>query len=358
MPSVEELVPYLREMDRDLWYTNFGPKLDAFEEGLASHFCVNEGSVVTTTSATAGLTLALKSIRTKFDCDKEKFSCLLPGWTFVASAQAVLEAGGVPIFCDVDSCSGDLTPRIVKEYIDNQCHKKPDVIMPVAPYGGHVDVPVWDELSEEVGLPVVIDGAASFYSVEPGLSPVVVSLHATKAFGIGEGGLVVSLDSNVVRDIRQASQFGFKGGRVALSEGGNYKLSEYHASVGLAQFSRQEEVKSSYKRLRKFFLSQLATIEGVDCSLSFNRDLSTTINVSIEGWEASKAVSQLRGMGIGAAVWWEDKLYENPIFNPDNQKYGLKNSDTFYSKVFALPFHTRITNIEIMRILDGVETLI
>ena len=107
--------------------------------------------------------------------------------------------------------------------------------MPVAPFGAPFNIEEWDEFHRVTGIPVVIDAAAGFDTASAGLSPVMISLHATKAMGIGEGGLILCRDNNLAEQIRAARNFGFLGERVAEIPGMNAKLSEYGAAVGLAR---------------------------------------------------------------------------------------------------------------------------
>src|SRR3546814_6802515 len=89
--------------------------------------------------------------------------------------------------------------------------------MPVSPFGRPVDIAAWDAFGKRTGLAVVVDAAAAYDRSVAGDSPLVVSLHATKALAAGEGGFVVSHDAAMIEEIRKCINFGFYGTRVALS---------------------------------------------------------------------------------------------------------------------------------------------
>ncbi len=359
MPSAKDLVPYLEMIDRDKWYTNFGPRVCAFEDRLVDHFDVENGNVTTVSSATAGLTIALKAIVSDLMVPpvNKRRTCLLPAWTFVASAQAIIEAGMDVLFCDVDPVTGGLTPQIVSEYLAMSSNTKPDVIMPVVPFGGEAKVTDWDALSVKTEIPVVIDAAASFYSLEPGNSPAVISLHATKVFGIGEGGLIVSRDKDLIRKARQFSQFGFAGDRVALSYGGNYKLSEYHAAVGLAQFERIEEMKQRYLKIRTEYFAYFAFCENISYLPGEDTKISSTLNLIFDNKKANAIVEALRLGGIGASIWWEDLLHQNQLFNTLSSAYSFPVTDEFHDCVVALPFSTSLSEKDISLVVEGIRSL-
>ncbi|WP_421781281.1 DegT/DnrJ/EryC1/StrS family aminotransferase [Kiloniella litopenaei] len=358
MPVAGDLMPYLCEIDKDKWYSNFGPKLNQFEACLAHHFKVERNSIVTSSSATTGLMMALKAIACEFNENrKTQFKCLLPAWTFVASAQAVLEAGGCPLFCDVARDTGAITVEGVERYLSGLNGEMPDIVMPVAPFSSRVDVAEWDAFTKRTGIPVVIDAAASFFSITPGLSPVVVSLHATKSFGVGEGGVIISDNKSLIQKMHQISRFGFAEARVAISRGGNYKLSEYHAVVGLSQFDRLSKLKARYLEARKHYRSKLSAMENVTLFGAGDDVISSTLNVSIQKVTAKKAVEKLRERGVEAAVWWEDILYQNPIFNKLCASNKFPVSDDLYDGVFGVPFYSGITEKEIDCVLDAIRAI-
>ncbi|WP_162937986.1 DegT/DnrJ/EryC1/StrS aminotransferase family protein [Kiloniella sp. EL199] len=356
MPSAQDLLPYLEMVDKDKWYTNFGPRLCAFEDRLANHFNTHNENITTVSSATAGLSIALKAVTSGFKTPtiEKSRTCLLPAWTFVASAQAIVEAGMDVLFCDVDPVTGSLTPQIVSAYLANPSNIKPDVIMPVIPFGNAVKVADWDALSAKTEIPVVIDAAASFYSLEPGDSPAIVSLHATKAFGIGEGGVIISKNESVIQKARQFSQFGFVDGRVALSYGGNYKQSEYHAAVGLAQFDRIEEMKLRHLKIRAEYFAHFAFCENISYLPGEDTKISSTLNLVFDNKKAHAVVEALRMRGIGASIWWEDALHRNRLFNTVSPSAFFPVADMFYDNVVALPFSTSLTEREISLVANGI----
>lgn len=254
LPSAIAIEPYLRQIDANAWYSNHGPLARTFQARLALHWGVAEPCVSLVSSATSGLTLALQAAGAK-----PGSRCLMPAWTFAASAAAVSAAGLTPSFVDV--CPGTWAPDPA---IIERLAKQKDIgaILIVSPFGAPLDLSVWDGVRERTGRPLVIDAAAAFDTLRQGGAmpigkcPCVVSLHATKVFGIGEGGAVVAQDADFISRIRALSQFGFAGTRESRWPGGNAKLSEYGAAVGLASLdewpttrARWQAVTDAYRRL-------------------------------------------------------------------------------------------------------------
>src|SRR5436190_1783226 len=225
LPTAEHLVPYLQRIDEGRWYSNFGPLVSELEQRLSDHH--GGATVATLANATLGLTLALKTLA------PSPGFCLIPGFTFVATAHAVTQAGHTPYLLDVDAQSWMLTPAAVAEAIEHLGGAVSAVIV-LAAFGAMPDVNGFARLQAATGVPIILDAAAAFDSfAEPTLTSVV-SLHATKVLGIGEGGYVTSPDAETVRRIHITSSFGFAGERRSMWPAANAKISEYAGAVGLA----------------------------------------------------------------------------------------------------------------------------
>lgn len=247
MPPAEELVPYLVQIDNNKWYSNFGPLCLSFEKHLQRHFFpelpADSRRLVSCSNGTAAIELALIALDLPPGA-----RVLLPAFTFPATATAVVRVGLTPVFADVDEKSWQLTPDIAR--LLSACTRV-DAVLPVAALGMPHNAQAWQRFSSDTGIPVVIDAAAALGAQEtcPDIT-ICYSLHATKAFGVGEGGVIVAADNAMGERIRHMANFGFVAG-VIVNAGGNYKLSEYHAAVGLAQFNRLPLLQKRRELLRK-----------------------------------------------------------------------------------------------------------
>jgi dTDP-4-amino-4,6-dideoxygalactose transaminase len=225
---------YLAEIDAAHWYSNFGRLNTRFEQQVLTGIFGFEGSVTTVNNATTGLMLAISLSKRPHG----RYA-VMPSFTFAATPLAALWCGLQPFFVDVregDWCADE-------SQISDAVRKLGDdvaVVVPYATFGTALDLDFYSLLHRD-GIPVVIDAAASFGSYIsdkhfgrgfPGF--VVYSFHATKVFGIGEGGLVYSADWEAVSRLRQASNFGFSASRESGLAGLNGKMSEYAAAVALA----------------------------------------------------------------------------------------------------------------------------
>lgn len=230
-----EYLKYLKRIDESRIYSNNGPLNVEFERRVKNEIFANEGGVVTTSNATVGLMLAISQIKRP----KGRYA-LMPSFTFAATPLAAIWCGLEPYFIDIRPGDWCLDEKLLEETIE-RLGDEIAVVMPYPVFGTSIELSFYERLHRS-GVPVVIDAAPCFGTVStegkqfgqsfPGA--VVFSFHATKAFGIGEGGLLYSGDTELVERCRQASNFGFGSQREATILGLNGKLSEFSAAIALA----------------------------------------------------------------------------------------------------------------------------
>jgi dTDP-4-amino-4,6-dideoxygalactose transaminase len=307
LPTADRVAPYLAAIDRTRFYSNFGPQNCAFEERLSAHFGLEGRTTTTVANATLGLTLALVAQGAAAGT-----LCVMPGWTFVASAYAATHAGLIPYFVDVDAATWALDPLA----IEHEIIKAPaavGAVMVVAPFGRPIDYAAWDKFKIRTALPVVIDAAAAFDSLQVGEAPAVVSLHATKIFGVGEGGFVTSRDTTIIRNIRQRSNFGFDRTRSAVVAAFNAKLSEYHAAIGLAAFDIWAETRAAWMSVAGDYRRALAQSNCISFQPGFGEAwVSSTFIVSVDERVHSKVREALTNAGIDTRMWWGGGAHSQP----------------------------------------------
>lgn len=241
MPSPQDLLPWLERMHAARHYSNFGPLVQELESVFALHFGVEREQLTTVANATQGLELALQALGLPTGS-----RILLPAFTFVASATAVVRAGHQPVLADVDAQSWMLTPEIAWTTCSRM---RIDAVLPVATFGMPHDMQAWQKFEQETTIPVVIDAAAAYGSqwLKGAEGTLVFSLHTTKSLPAGEGGVVVSTRPGLAAKVRQLSNFGINLDTAASAPvgaltdlGSNAKMSEYHAAVGLASLQKWE----------------------------------------------------------------------------------------------------------------------
>ena len=139
-----------------------------------------------------------------------------------------------PFLLDVSERTLTLTPEIAKAAL-RDLDEQPAAVLVVSAFGAPPDQAAWRAFEDETGIPVVFDAAAAASSIrQVGKQPLCVSLHATKALGIGEGGAILCADTSLTERATAMTGFGFSAGAVSAIRAGNYRISEYAGRLGLA----------------------------------------------------------------------------------------------------------------------------
>lgn len=346
--STDEITPWLHKIEKNQWYTNFGPLNTEFEQGLCRELNLEYGHVTTTANGTSALQLSLEALNLPANAN-----ILIPALTFVATAVAIIKAGLRPMIADINPDNWLLDTE--KAYQALQTHNIKAVV-PVAAFGVPLEISSWDHFAEQTGIPVVIDAAGAFGN-QPVLAKhttVIFSLHTTKTLSAGEGGVVVSPQKEVIESIRSRSNFGidyFQSGQ-ATSLGFNAKLSEYHAAIGLANLNRWWKSKQKRLKLLGIYMEKINKLDlniqfqkGIeDCILSiFNIRLAPETNVdSLRMYLLEK--------GVDARRWYYPLIPYHDVFSELPCIDDLENANQISQQILGLPFHLQLTQQNINHI--------
>ena len=350
LPSVKELLPYLAEIDQQRWYSNSGPLVTRLEEQLSRHFGFAQRGVITTANATLGLTVALMARRVPVGS-----VCLLPSWTFVATPHAARAAGMIPWFHDVDRRTWALDPDHVAESLKGMTRPVGSVIV-VSPFGAPVNIKAWEEFEDRTGIAVIIDAAASFDATRPSHIPFVVSLHATKILGAGEGGFIASTDSQFLERVKACCNFGFQGSRNAMLASLNAKMSEYHAAVGLAALESWPEVRLKHVRIMEWYRRGVSRLDRISLQPKYGHGwVSGTTSILLPKGTRDKVADHLSRSGIETRQWWGDGCHRQPAFM-DCPRGNLAVTEELGGRVIGLPHFPDIERREVDRVLNALPT--
>lgn len=348
LPSVQALQPYLEAIDRSGWYSNFGPMIQSLEQRLAER--LGPGSHVTTGSnATQLITLTLQAMGLAAGS-----LCIIPSWTFVATAHAVIQAGLVPWFVDVDRQTGTLDPQAIVAVLD-QAPGPVSALIVVAPHGQMPPLEGWCQFRSQTGIEVIVDAAAAFDAVNACPLPTVISLHATKALGIGEGGYLAHQDKALVTRVRQMTSFGFLGDREARVVATNAKLSEFSGAVGMAALDRWPSDRSQWMAQAQLYRAALSSLPGVQFQQGWGVDwISSVCVVTLAEGSSSEMADQLFKQGIETRQWWGAGCHMSRAFR-DCPKTALPVTDHLAKVTLGLPFWLAMAETDIARVANAVQ---
>jgi dTDP-4-amino-4,6-dideoxygalactose transaminase len=350
LPVAERVLEYLRRIDRARLYSNFGPLACSLEERLAERYSLPAGTVTTVANATLGLALALAA-----QGAKHATLCAMPAWTFIASAHAAANAGLVPWFVDVDPDTWALDPQMLADEL-RRAPGPVGAVMPVAPFGRPLDIPSWDAFRSATGVPVVIDAAAGFDALVPGVSPAVVSLHATKVLGTGEGGFVVSADPALVRRVRMKSNFGIDPERRAIFSATNAKMSEYHAAVGHAALDTWAEDRTQWMAVAKAYRGAFDGSNRVRFQGGFGETwIASTCVLRAADGAAPRIEAALAAAGIETRRWWGRGAHAHPA-TAQFPRTALPVTKALIDSTLSVPFYRGLPAADIERVVSVMLT--
>ena len=345
MPTAEDLLPYLRSMDRSKVFVNNGPFVQELEELLRRHTGLH---CVTMSNATVALELTLRWL---FRGKTSTPRVLVPSVTYVASGQAVFNAGAKPVLADVDADTWQLTADMALAAVKTM---HVDAVMPVAAFGAPVPIDAWEDFSRKTGIPVVVDAAGALTEQR---SPahenvfVVYSMHATKFWGAGEGGVVSSPDLSALAALRDMACFGHGGT--------NAKMSEYHAAVGLAAEPALVAKAVQTMKVISYYESQMPGILLASMQAWPPRSNWTLLPVLMPADIGAKpAANYLASRGIETRQWYAPYLHERPQFAGCACVGDLVVADELSDRLLGVPFHTRLSEDDVARVCKALRELV
>lgn len=349
LPTAERLAPYLKSMDASRLYSNFGPLSLSFEDRLAAHYQLGPGTVATVANATLGLAMALAAQGAHAGT-----LCAMPAWTFVASAHAAVMAGLVPYFVDVDLETWALDTSTLRDAL-SQAPAPVGAVMPVAPFGRPLDIAAWDDFQSGTGIPVVIDAAAGFDALAPGATPAVVSLHATKVLGTGEGGFVISRDRSLIRAVRLRANFGFEGSREARVVATNAKFSEYHAAVGHAALDEWNETRVEWLAAAAAYRHALGDSRHISLQHGFGDTwVSSTCLLRFAEPVVDRIERILAGCRVETRRWWGMGAHIHAATASLPRAAAVPATEALAASTLAVPLYRDLGLPAIHRIVEVV----
>lgn len=347
LPKAEKILPFLQEIDGNRWYSNFGPLIFRFEEKLAELFGVTNAALITASNGTAAMSALMRGMNVEAGT-----FCVVPSWTFPATPAAAVEVGLTPYFVDVDAKSWVIEPEELKQQL-RLIPGKVGCVIVVAAFGQPVSVAAWDKFTAETGVPVIIDGAAAFDTMlqipetRMGNTPVMISLHATKTFGIGEGGIVISQNKQLLHKVRQLTNFGFAATREIVLPGVNAKLSEYSAAIGLAAVEEWPQKREKWLKITQHYIDAFAAAKCDAVSHRFNTQwVGSVCNVQIPPDCSQNVIEQLAFAGIESRKWWIRGCHEQKAY-AHHPRFALPVTENLVNTVIALPFSVDLSEEDI-----------
>ncbi|MBQ4346189.1 MAG: DegT/DnrJ/EryC1/StrS family aminotransferase [Oscillospiraceae bacterium] len=258
MPSFEEYCEEIKDLWESRWLTNMGDKHKQLQRQLEEYLSVPHVTLYTNGH------LALENVIAALDLPAGSEVITTP-FTFVSTTHAIVRNGLVPVFCDVDP--KDYTMDVTK--IEALITDKTAAIVPVHVYGNLCHVEAIDAIPKKHGLKVIYDAAHAFGVRYRGVGVAnfgdasMLSFHATKVFNTIEGGAVCFADGALVANLNDRKNFGIRGPEACVYVGGNAKMSEFQAAMGLCNLRHVDEEIAKRGAVVARYRQHLAGVPGL-----------------------------------------------------------------------------------------------
>lgn len=355
--SVEEYLPGLRSIEQTRIYSNFGPLVSRFEQRMLAEMFGGEGAICSIGNATLGLILAIAQAKRK-----GRYA-IMPSFTFAATPLAAQWCGLEPVFVDVDAeqwaVEGGALQAALEKYGDEVA-----VVVPYATCGSCIDLSPYERLVQR-GIPVVVDAASSIGAQYEGRSfgqgfsgLVVYSLHATKAFPVGEGSLVYSRNADCIAQIRRDCNFGFGASRASESLGMNAKMPEVLGAIALATLDSFQARRLRHSEIFQLYTEKFARRGLIDAGFSPQKVRGSVA----PQWYAvmapdktlqERVVKDATSRKIELRRYFTPACHDQPQFaacKTDSLRVTRELSD----RVLSLPLWLEMTEVEVNRVVDSL----
>jgi perosamine synthetase len=320
---------------------SLGPKLEEFEEVFARYIGVPHA--VALSSGTAGLHLGLLALGIG-----EGDEVILPSFTFIAAANAILHARATPVFVDVDAHTLNLDPDKVERAVTPRTR----AILAVHTFGVPADMAPLLAIAQKHGLRIIEDaceaiGAEYRGQRVGGLADLAVfAFYPNKPITTGEGGMVTTRDPSVAGTIRALRNQGRRPSDGWLDHsllGYNFRISEMNCALGIAQMRRIDEILASRAAAAAQYADQLRAAPNVTLPLAEIESGKVSWFVFVVRVESrDDVVRSLAARGIASGKYFAP-LHRQPLFAPYvDPATDFSVTDKASSQTLALPFFTRI----------------
>lgn len=360
LPPLADVAPYFRLAEQARFYSNGGPCERLLRERLSEHL---DGAIaVPVNNATNGIMVALLG-GTHRAGTRDRPLVLTPSYTFAATAGAVDALGHRPLFVDVDPDGWQLDPDALEAALAEHAGEVAAVLVThtfgVPPTAGLADR--WRAACAAHGVPLVVDCAAAFGAVDAdgartgsGPDTHVFSFHATKPFGIGEGGLITTRDAELAADYDGIRQFGFAHGRVVSLPGLNAKLDELHAAVALAVLDGFPAVLKARRDVAEHYRTHLEPAGFRFQTGSAGGTWQAGYVQAPDPAARDAVLAAGREHGVGVTAYYERPLHRHPAFAGALRHGDLAVTDRLAAGALALPMANDLTEAEQARVVEVV----
>jgi perosamine synthetase len=333
-----------------------GPKVAALEQSFADF--TGARFAVASSSGTSALHLAYLTFLKPGD------EVLVPSFTFIATASAVILAGGTPVFCDID-------PETFNMDVADAARKitpRTKALGPVHLFGNACAVAPLQSLAAKHGLKIVWDAAQAHGTLYAGQDVgslgdfVCYSFYPTKNLFVGEGGITLTDSEEAARLMRLYRSHGEGEKYQHTVIGYNYRMTDVEAAIGLAQMERLPGMLARRRDNGARLTDGLAGIDGLtpqrveDNSQHAYHQYCFLVNQARLGLDRDALRERLQEAGVFTGIHYPLGLHEQPVFRQMYGDLALPVTEDTRSRIMAIPVHHGLTPEDVEYVVGAIRT--
>jgi len=326
-----------------------GPRVKAFEESFAE-MCGTKYAIATSSGTTA---LHLALLAHGIGAGDE---VITSAFTFIASSNSILFTGARPVFVDIDPRTFNLNADLIEAAIT----PKTKAIMPVHLYGLACDMDPIIRLADKHGLVIIEDACqshgAGYKNGKAGsFGTGAFSLYPTKNITSGEGGMITTNDPIIDEKSRVIRQHGMRKRYYHDELGYNFRMTDLHAAIGLAQLKKLEKFNAQRQANAKFLSENL---KGV--TVPYIPDGQTHVfhqyTIRVSGGKRDALRTYLNEHGVGSEVYYPVPIHQQSFYVSDlGYKDSLPETEKAALEVLSLPVHAALSPSDLEIIVSAVN---
>lgn len=333
-----------------------GQYMRDFENAVAEYLGVK--NAVAVSSCTSGMMLVHKCLGLTGDV-------IVPSFTFMASASAIVWAGLRPVFADVDRRTNNLDPIATEAAITPQT----SAIVAVHQFGNPPDIAGLQDVATRHGLKLIFDAAHGFGAKYQGV-PVgrqgdaqIYSLSPTKLLVTGEGGIVATNDDKLAEMIRMGREYGNDGNYDSAFAGLNARMPEFNALLGLFSLSHLEEAATHRNETIAIFQEALGQVPGIgfqqvrEGDRHSYRELSLTIDAQAFGLSRNELVQALAAENIDSRKYYDPPIHKQTAYRPYYNGQPLPNTDWLSDNSISLPLWSHMNEVIALTVCQSIRSI-
>lgn len=359
MPPYEEYEKYLKKIWHSQVLTNKGPLSKKFEQSLEKY--LQADNVLLTVNGHSALDIAIKSLNLSGEVITTPF-------TFASSTHALVLNDLKPVFCDIKE--SDLT--IDEDKIEELITDKTSAILAVHVYGHSCNVKKIEKIAKKHHLKVIYDAAHTFGVNSNGNSILnqgdisICSFHATKLFHTIEGGCIVYQDRELTPLINAYRNFGIYSEEEINYVGGNAKMNEFQAAMGLTNLKYIKKIIQKRKELTLYYRNLLDSIDGIKYFLPEDGNdyqynyayLPVLIKKEILGISRDELYEKLKKFNIFSRKYFYPLITDYGCYKNDYGDANIPVARKIAEEVLCLPLYYSLSLEEIDYIINCIEKIV